>query len=1138
MPDRALTAIDAEGDTFEFKAVADTLVKLIDAAEPPLSIALLGAWGSGKTSLVNDVIGRLRTQAKVQSSLPQRLHLSPPAPRDVVLYIDAWKYEADSLRRQLLIELERQLKSDGMLARDTEGVAPRLYQEASTTESELPKLRWARAPLAIGFLAALWLSSVAMVVLGPQPLDRIGLALLQLAGGATLYLLFTGSELFRRMTSTVKQGPLVSPEQFESEFARFLEPNVVRRLVLILDNIDRMAPEAAIRTLSTMTTYLEPGSLQKGIFIVPLDDSALRAHLRERFPANYEGNDEFPETYAREYLRKFFGATVRVPPLSAGELVTFVEAKLLDIKPLAELPEATRSRVAQLIADVPATTPRTAKRHINALSARLAVLAARSEAGQIRMKTETSAVLCLAMLTIIEEEWPDLFKDLAERPTVLREMHADMLQLGGAEHRDPMNGVLRERLSAGSAGRFINNALRRVDLDDVRTLIRLKLDATESRIEDYQGFVDDLQQGGWERVASRVKDLGLEQRRAHLDVAFRVMDQQLTDKRFDTANSIGASILQARTAWGGDLEERLTDAAERYARQRELREYLLSGVSPAASVWLAAHAAGSDRGHLLLQIGRHLESVMRPAAGREGLPSGSAEQVLLVLAVAGSIAEMPERFDPGELQLIRGVLQTLPLDRSDLGFLWNDPSVARLLVDDAFIDHRITNVFADPTLELDPPSQLLEPLFALRADRTRDLLYTHLVAEIGKWLARRTPADAFAPALKRLSVANWPLPELYGELLSSYRATLQQAWLVSTDPLTKLTLAAELLRLRANAPADATADRAVEQWAATLPLTSLQSLIDQSKAGVSTLGRDLLLGSVIARGASDATPAAELPGLVELSWPLAREDGPAAELDIAGLWLPKAADRVAERTQNVIQALAHAPDGTERFESRLLEQLEIEPTPDAILTLLEALPTLSEKNRNGLRTRLHAQLATRPRRASGERVLAKVSRLLGDQDRTDLWSQIVEETRDQLQALLREGHDWSTASEELDLLHRHRNEIPREGRDELARVLQVGAGSDQTLVRRDSLARARQLLGGRAGAVLDAYAERLDRAATPEEVADLVGAADELGVSSPVLWKLGELKEVDSDGGRIAAEAHRRLVPPAETSSRAEVHKD
>jgi predicted KAP-like P-loop ATPase len=94
-PFRRDSASLCDSDAFAHADVAKVLVGAIQEAPSPFTIGLFGGWGTGKSTVLESVAARL---AAVEST--------------AYVAFDVWKYEGDSLRRQFIREVARQLKAD------------------------------------------------------------------------------------------------------------------------------------------------------------------------------------------------------------------------------------------------------------------------------------------------------------------------------------------------------------------------------------------------------------------------------------------------------------------------------------------------------------------------------------------------------------------------------------------------------------------------------------------------------------------------------------------------------------------------------------------------------------------------------------------------------------------------------------------------------------------------------------------------------------------------------------------------------------------------------------------------------------------------------------------------------------------
>src|SRR4051812_42607247 len=89
---------DAESDAFGHRDYAAAIVSALADVPTPFTLGLFGAWGTGKSTILAEVTRRLAAEDNT-----------------AVATFDVWRYEGDSLRRELIRDVGRQLKDCGKL---------------------------------------------------------------------------------------------------------------------------------------------------------------------------------------------------------------------------------------------------------------------------------------------------------------------------------------------------------------------------------------------------------------------------------------------------------------------------------------------------------------------------------------------------------------------------------------------------------------------------------------------------------------------------------------------------------------------------------------------------------------------------------------------------------------------------------------------------------------------------------------------------------------------------------------------------------------------------------------------------------------------------------------------------------------
>ncbi|MCK4652886.1 MAG: hypothetical protein KAU01_00400 [Candidatus Cloacimonetes bacterium] len=389
LSDAPLKADQEQLVRFGHKSISENLKQIILNCPKPFTIGLFAKWGTGKTTIINLLREKLNKHYKSIE----------------IAYIDVWKYEKDSLRRQLLITLDEELNLKL-------GYKDRLNQtltESDPTKGPI-KFDWGIFFNVYGLITFLFV--IAGFILRHPEFSNIPKSVSDsfLGFGVIGFLIQFTAGLFKRVSITVTEHRTDSAEGFERRFKEEIlcseKIKSKNKLLIIIDNLDRCHAEKAVELLSTLKTFLAKDTVQenKCIFLIACDDEAIEEHLKSVY-GNSINTDEF--------LRKFFNTFQRIPNFIDIELQTYTE----DLLKETCVPQFDNSDVAYTITSAFRENPRQIKRFINTLLAHF-LLAMERESGLetliIPKGTITNNIAFLAKLLIIRQQFPTEYKQLQE----------------------------------------------------------------------------------------------------------------------------------------------------------------------------------------------------------------------------------------------------------------------------------------------------------------------------------------------------------------------------------------------------------------------------------------------------------------------------------------------------------------------------------------------------------------------------------------------------------------------------------------------------------------------------------------------------------------------------------------------------
>ena len=418
-------------DELGFKPSVDALLQIIQdtiLADTPLTIGIYGPWGSGKTSMMRMIIDQIDPQSCL------------------TVWFDAWRYaQSETLWRALLLSIVEELRvrtthDDNWLRAYVEH-RNRLDPASAQQPIDDAALDSGREQLNTRFddlIASLYRSvdreqpgeiefqwdQAGKLVAGT--IIRAGFSSIPILGGITKAVEKASEKageedyaerilsLFQRQKVKIYRDQVRSLEQFYRDLKCLvteLVSNLDRRLVVVIDDLDRCLPEQAIGVLEALKVFLD---VRGCIFVLGVDRAIIERGIRVRYKEFAISSDAgatgvFPVA-GRDYLEKIVQIPFDLPPLDASVILAFLQRRLPS---LSVLNAEEAANVAALMTVGLIRNPRKVKRTFNVFRLLLALDRARG--------CRTPAGL-IAKLTVIQSSFADLYERIARAPTLLRDI--------------------------------------------------------------------------------------------------------------------------------------------------------------------------------------------------------------------------------------------------------------------------------------------------------------------------------------------------------------------------------------------------------------------------------------------------------------------------------------------------------------------------------------------------------------------------------------------------------------------------------------------------------------------------------------------------------------------------------------------
>lgn len=369
---------------FYHKNIAPALRTIVENDTCVHTIGLFGRWGTGKSTII-----KLLKEEGIKDSK--------------IVEFDCWKYENDSLRRQLLLQIAKDL---GMNEKEIDKLEKNLYFSVSETLEDKMTISWVHLKK-VGLISLAFLLPIGFInwQLFPDIVNQwklwVGTTLSLILSIGLLAEKILGDDLKKIIMIspiTSSKAQLNSPEQFENSFIDVLKraDTKDKKIVIVIDNLDRVDSKVATEVLATLKTFLEIKEEKldgkQVIFLVPCDFEA----IKKAAPS---------AELADEFLRKIFNVVLWTPEFIDTDMHSFIKDQIKQTGEVSKLLDD--EDVILVIESAFANSPREIKQFINNLITSL-VVAFKSEVKEI---VETN-VAYMAKILVLMHKYPVAFQNL------------------------------------------------------------------------------------------------------------------------------------------------------------------------------------------------------------------------------------------------------------------------------------------------------------------------------------------------------------------------------------------------------------------------------------------------------------------------------------------------------------------------------------------------------------------------------------------------------------------------------------------------------------------------------------------------------------------------------------------------------
>ena len=294
-------------DLLGFKVHADLLISIIkEETVLPITIGVFGDWGSGKSSVLQIVKEEFEKEDDKDS---------------LCIYFNGWTFEGyddakAALLNSILKELEGNKKISAELVESVKEKAQKLWKSIDWMRGAGMVLK----NVALPAVSAYFTGGVSLIPYAMQKLSEWGddpqkiIEKLQSEEGKELF------AILKKEGLEENKSPANILADFRNDFADLLCATNFKRLIVIIDDLDRCSPERIIENLEAIKLFL---NVPKTAFVIGADPRIVKHAIENK----YKNNKEIEEDNNRiviDYLEKLIQLPYTLPRLSESEVETYI----------------------------------------------------------------------------------------------------------------------------------------------------------------------------------------------------------------------------------------------------------------------------------------------------------------------------------------------------------------------------------------------------------------------------------------------------------------------------------------------------------------------------------------------------------------------------------------------------------------------------------------------------------------------------------------------------------------------------------------------------------------------------------------------------------------------------------------------
>lgn len=280
-------------DMLFYKPYAEIISETaINTDEDPLTVGVFGIWGAGKSTLLN----------LINSSYEEKDGI-------ICIAINAWMFESyEDAKAAIMEAMLRELKEDKKIPDKIKGSLSGLIKKIDFFKVGT-KVVSSAAPVVASLVTG---NPLPLVLNLPSDVKEIETTIKSVSDSVKGI-----KEDYLKDEETVNDSVVNNVRNFRNELEKTLESDEIKRVVVLIDDLDRCQPERIVETLEVIKLFL---SVKKTTFIIAADENVIQYAIKKKYP-NIDG---FNVELDKEYIEKMIQVPIQIPELSSKDIQNYL----------------------------------------------------------------------------------------------------------------------------------------------------------------------------------------------------------------------------------------------------------------------------------------------------------------------------------------------------------------------------------------------------------------------------------------------------------------------------------------------------------------------------------------------------------------------------------------------------------------------------------------------------------------------------------------------------------------------------------------------------------------------------------------------------------------------------------------------